>query len=430
MSESAETPKAVVALAGARDGFQLPFALSESGWLERLVTDLYWPADRQWFNSTLGKWLPKSWVQARFRPGLPSRAVTVSARALGAFAQMKIFPGLTSNRYKDKALGHHAKRIALREGAALFCYSTYAHAAFVGAGQQVPWRFLFQLHPHPQNVRRILLDEIERTPQARASLSAEYELALAEKEFDELASEAHLANGWMVASQFTAQTLIERGIPPAQVRVVPYGVDSSGFEQRAAAPPAEQPFTALFVGSLSQRKGLSYLLSAARLLKTKAARILLCGRGIVDTLLLAQYSDVCIEVKVGLSHADLVRQMHGADVLVMPSLAEGFGHVILEAMSCGLPVIATPHTCAPDVLEHGKHGFIVPIRDAEALAEHIAWGLENRAELAAMGEAAAVRARQFTWERFRAGVCAAYTKMINGQSSSVVLPPHASARAR
>lgn len=396
--------KAVVVMAGARDHYQMPLALHESGFLQALVTDMYWPADRSWFSRSASHLLPSHVISARYCAGLDSRRVRLSAKALSATALMKAMRTARLVRYADKALGRKARRLAMEEDAALFAYSYYASEAFKAEGEVPPCRFLFQLHPHPVAVRAVLREEIERVPQARSSLMAEHELALPDREFTEMATEPHLANGWVVASRFTAQTLIERGIPAEHICVVPYGVDHTAFAQRRAAPRAERPFTVLYVGSLSQRKGLSYLLDAIRSLNTKTIRLVLCGRGIVDARLIATYSDINVEVRIGLSRTELIRQAHSADMFVLPSLAEGFGHVILEAMSCGLPVLATPHTCAPDVIEHGKHGFIVPIRDAEAIAERIAWGMDNRAELAAMGEAAAVRARQFTWERFRAGV--------------------------
>ena len=98
---------------------------------------------------------------------------------------------------------------------------------------------------------------------------------------------------------------------------------------------------------------------------------------------------------------------------MLPSLAEGFALVILEVMSGGVPVITTSHTCAPDVMVDGEHGFIVPIRDSAAIAERLNWGIEHRADLAVMGEAAAAQSRIFTWERFRAGIREAYVEMVD-----------------
>jgi glycosyltransferase involved in cell wall biosynthesis len=405
-------PKAVVALAGARDHYQLPLALHEEGLLHSLVTDMYLPADRKWFFFSPDSFLNREVLSRRFCAGLDSRKVRVSKSALLTFGLMKAVPKLKLNRLKDKFLGRKARSIALRHNAPLFCYSYYASEAFKQEEQTPRGRFLFQLHPHPRTVRGILLDEIEMVPHAEKSLRMEHELFLGQKEFDELANEPHLANGWVVASSYTSRTLSEHKIPIDQIHVVPYGVDSNSFPQRRKPPDRVKRFTVAYVGSLVQRKGLSYLLDALRMLKSKNIRVLLCGRGFVDQELLKQYSDVHTEISIGLSTGDLVRRMHEADVFVLPSLAEGFAHVVLESMSCGIPVIATDHTCAPDVITDGKDGFIIPIRDAHRIAERLEWAIAHRPEIVSMGEAAALQARCFTWQRFRSGVIEAYKKMV------------------
>lgn len=403
-------PRAVVALAGARDYYQLPLALHEGGMLQALVTDMYWPVDRKWFS--LGSLLPQELIAARCCPGLRGAQVRVPTLALCASAITKAVRSTRLNRYIDKVLGSEARRIAVRDNSALFSYSYYASEAFKRSGPLVKHRFLFQLHPHPETVRRLLLEEVDRVPHAKSSLLVEHEVSLPEREFDQLSGEAHSANGWVVASSFTASTLADHGIPRGEIHVVPYGVDHHAFAKRVRGPREEEPFTIIFVGSLVQRKGLSYLLDALRLLKSREVRVVLCGRGYLDTHFIGQYSDLNLEVNIGLDRAALVRKIHEANVFVLPSLAEGFAHVILEAMSCGVPVIATPHTCAPDVITEGVHGFLVPIRDPEAIAERLSWGIDNRAELAAMGEAAGEQARRFTWEQFRVGVREAYKEML------------------
>ena len=403
-------PKAVVALSGARDYYQMPLALHEGGLLQALVTEMYWAADRKWLP--LKSLLPQALIASRSCPGLNGAQVKVPLAALCASAMMKAAGSPRLNRYKDKVLSLEAWRIATRDNSALFCYSYYASEAFKHQTPLPERRFIFQLHPHPKSVRSLLLDEINRVPQAKSSLSLEQELSLSENEFEELADEPHLANGWVVASSFTASTLAEQGIPRRQIHVVPYGVDHDAFALRDRAPRDEQRFTVIYVGSLVQRKGLSYLLDAVRLIKSRSIRVELCGRGPIDHYLLEQYSDLDLRINRGLRRAELVRRIHEADALVLPSLAEGFGHVILEAMSCGVPVIATPHTCAPDVVMDGVHGFVVPIRDAEAIADRLSWGIDNRGELGVMGESAAVQARRFTWQRFRIGVREAYKGML------------------
>jgi glycosyltransferase involved in cell wall biosynthesis len=404
-------PKAVVVLAAGRDNYQLPLALHEGGMLDTLVTDLYWPADKRWFSALCTPLLPGRILSARYSPNLGSSRVLLSKKALAASTLSYLTPRLSFTRYKDRALSRRGGRIALRRDAALFCCNYYASEAFRNK-DALQYRFLFQLQADFSATRRILLEEIERTPIAKASLSATYELSLSGEALEELCNESSLANGWVATSSFAARTLAERGIPSERIHIVPYGVESASFIKRTRPPDKKAPFKIIYAGSLVQSKGLTYLLDAIRELKSRNLRLTLCTRSVLDKKLLDEYADLEMDVKIGLSGRELACEIQTGDVFVFPSLAEGFGHVILEAMSCGVPVITTDHTCAPDVMVDGEHGFIVPIRDAEVIAEKVSWGIENRDELAAMGRAAAARARLFTWDRFRQGVRGAYGKMV------------------
>lgn len=406
-------PKAVVAFAGSRDSYQLPLALHEGELLESLVTDLYWPADQKWFASSVGRFFSQAFLSKRYCEGLGSNKVQISRRALGAFTLMAAAPELALNWYKGKVLSEKARSVALREEAALFCYTTCAFRAFRRNGDLPKHRFLFLLQADPRTRRRILLEELERTPIAKSSLLAEHEFSLPEEHFEELCGEPHLSNGWVASSSFAARTLAEYGIPVGKIHVVPYGVNGDAFVKRAAPPACSKPFKVVYVGKLIQSKGLSYLLDAVRRMKTRSIKLTLCTRGVVDKDLLASYDDLNIDIKVGLSGRTLAYELHSSDISVFPSLAEGFGHVILETMSCGVPIITTVNTCAPDVMVDGTHGFIIPIRDVEAIIEKLSWAIACRADLADMGESAAAQARLFSWERFRSKIREVYKEMVS-----------------
>jgi glycosyltransferase involved in cell wall biosynthesis len=103
-------------------------------------------------------------------------------------------------------------------------------------------------------------------------------------------------------------------------------------------------------------------------------------------------------------HDEVLRLMREHDVLVFPSLFEGFGLVILEAMAQGTVVIATPHTAAPDLFEDGDGGFVVPIRSADAIAERLTQLGEDRNLLAAMSAQAQAVAARWNWNRYREGL--------------------------
>ena len=405
-------PMAVVTHAGRRDAYQLALALDEGHLLESLITDFYWnPA----VYSALKTVLPHRGIPERICPGLDPHRVRSSPKAVLADARAKVGGAKDAHRAKDAALGTAARRRAIETGSALFSYSYYASSAFRPADTELDYRFLFQLHPHPLSVREILTEEMERTPAARASLAMESEISMPPEAFESLAQEAELANGWAAASRYTARTLSDHGIPADKIHVVPYGVDLTSFPPRPQPPAENEPFTIVYVGSLIQRKGLSYLLDAVRALSSPNIRLLLRGRGAVDWDLLKTYGDVPFDLKLGLPLSELVRDIQRSDVFVLPSLTEGFAQVILEAMACGVPIITTANTCAPDILTEGVHGFILPIRNADAIEEKLVWGLEHREALAEMGRQAAQQAGVFTPSRFREGIRRAYQAMIESR---------------
>jgi len=90
----------------------------------------------------------------------------------------------------------------------------------------------------------------------------------------------------------------------------------------------------------------------------------------------------------------VVNQYHRANIFIHPSPNEGLGLVLLEAMACGLPVIATDRSGAEDCVTHGRDGLIIPARSVNELAEAIWWCFQHRQELPAMGKAARQKVEQ------------------------------------
>jgi glycosyltransferase involved in cell wall biosynthesis len=160
----------------------------------------------------------------------------------------------------------------------------------------------------------------------------------------------------------------------------------------------------LSAGQQSVRKGTHYLLEAWRKLRPgKEAELWLVGRMTLPHALMRDVPGKVV-VRPSLPHRQLFEIYRKASVLVFPSLCEGFGMVITEAMSQGLPVITTPNTAGPDLIRDGHNGFIVPVRDADALAEKMAWCLDNPHMLADMGRAAAQTASAWQWSDYRAAL--------------------------
>jgi glycosyltransferase involved in cell wall biosynthesis len=249
-------------------------------------------------------------------------------------------------------------------------------------------------------------------PDCAASLRKEWELALPAEDFERLVLEPKLAERIFVASSFTKHTLIENGIPASAIAVIPYGVNLRRFTPRARNRSSAGPLRLLFVGTINQRKGIKYLVEALRILRHREIRLTICGR-VVDDLSVLKPIASQIDLHPSVNGAELVSAYQQADLFVLPSVAEGFGQVLLEALACGLPVLSTQNTAAPDLIDESVHGFAVAPRRADLLVERIEWALCHRTALAEMRLAARERAEQFTWNRFGESIVACTTGATN-----------------
>lgn len=410
--------KIVLVHGGARDAYQVALALDQTGLLDALVTDMYWDD-----KSLLARSLPRALAAAlrvRTAPGLNCRHVQTrlwSGLLATGMERMRFLPldwRRAARRLSDGQLGRAAgsRARARREG--LLSYSYFGSQAFKAYGRPA---MLFQVHPHPQTMRTLLTDELRLNPQCAESLQQEWELALPEADFLNLVEEASVATHYLVASSFTRNSLVEHGVSAAAISVVPYGIDLQRFtpspEQKNSGPTLHL----LFVGRINQRKGLSYLLEALRLLPEVDLHLTICGRVVDDLSIFREFADR-ITIRPSVSAEELVLAYQSADLFVFPSVAEGFGQVLLEALACGLPILSTTHTAAPDLVDDGVQGFIVEPRRPDQLAEAIVWARDHREELRTMGRRARARAEEFTWARFRAGVNQAVVEYLRAEKEA------------
>ncbi|GIU82977.1 MAG: glycosyltransferase family 1 protein [Acidobacteria bacterium] len=174
-----------------------------------------------------------------------------------------------------------------------------------------------------------------------------------------------------VLSSYARESFIKQGVDPKKIIVTPYGIDTEKFRPKAASVN-EKKVRILYVGRMELLKGVQYLLEAFAALKRKDVELHLVGPILPEMLpLLKKYSDERIKLFGAVNHEDLPKFYQDSDIFVFPSINDAFGLVVLEAMACGLPVITTENSCAHDVINDGKNGFIVPIRDARAIKEKL-----------------------------------------------------------
>jgi glycosyltransferase involved in cell wall biosynthesis len=268
---------------------------------------------------------------------------------------------------------------------------------------------------HHKLTAELLQPEAEKFPETQTSYDAHLE-RLAPKRNERKDEELTLADHVVVASSFTKSSLTRIGFPENKISVVPYGAPPVGPR---GPRDRNRPFIFLSAGTQSVRKGVHYTLEAwRRIAPRNGVELWLIGSMQLPPRLLDGLPGKVV-VRPSVTKNELNEIYQQADVLVFPSLVEGFGMVITEAMANGLPVITTSHTAGPELINDGENGFIVPIRDVEALAKAMQWCLDNRDELDQVGIKAAAKAAAWQWRDYRAQLGELASRLIGNEVSTV-----------
>lgn len=210
-------------------------------------------------------------------------------------------------------------------------------------------------------------------------------------------SEIELVDTVIVLSSFQERTFLESGVNADKLVRVPLGVDSRVFRP-GASEQADRPFRVVFVGQITQRKGISYLVEAFEKAALPQSELVLVGQPSGTVRPWSSKRNVRHVPHV--PRWELPDLYRAADVFVLPSLIEGFPQTALEAMACGLPVVVSENTFGSDVVTDGIDGFIVPIRDAEAIADRLRILFNCRDLARKIGIAARLRAQDFSWSAY------------------------------
>lgn len=221
---------------------------------------------------------------------------------------------------------------------------------------------------------------------------------------DRESQELQLAGLVLVASSFTRDSIMAQGVDPARIRIVAYGlpeVPSFGSFDTSRS----ETLNLVFVGALSERKGVTLLLRAVRELERRSVPVKLDLIGsVVPGFSFDPGGGLGPNVThwSGLSDTEVARRVRDAHYLVLPSVCEGFGRVLIEALAMGTGVVTTERSAGPDLEERHPEAPIViaPAASRHQLADLIE-GLRDTVAADGLDRAAAARAgRCYTLEAY------------------------------
>lgn len=381
---------------GARLHYAVPAILARSGVLcglytdahseslaVRIIRDVGLTGRNRALQRLLGRKLPddiprrlvRTWIHANLRQ-LWFDKLHAKARKSAAY------------HFKHRVGGHWLAEQAIRDrfmGAnAVYIYPCSATRAIAAARRRGLFVIMEAISP-PFNMRT----QVEEY--ARLGLTPADGMEEAEANIEFFRAEAVQCDLVLAASMHVVRELVELGVQSHKIALVPYGLDA-GF---VAAQPRPERGRVLFVGTIDAHKGLAYYAEAARLLRARG----FSGefRAVGPHTSSAYLRDPAFK---GLSYigqvprASVASEFAKADVFVFPTLTDGFGLVLLEALFYGLPIVCTPN-CG-DVVRDGVNGHVVPARSAVALAQAIESIVEDRAKRESMSQAALELRAEFT----------------------------------
>ena len=395
--------RVIVALLGARRHYAVPRLFHEAGLLECFYTDAYL-GNKLWLEKLL-RAVPESlrprglsrWL-GRLESSIPAEKV-VSFDLLGiryAWARMQARDsGAQAQVFEayNREFNHKVLRTGLQSADVIWgfngaCLEIFRWAKANGKRCVVeqtiaPWRIQ----------RQLLAEEIERWPGWQPALVLQPQQdKLSQREEAEWA----LADLIVVGSEFVAEGLRACDVPADRIQVVPYGVDACRY--RPVDRSHRGRLRILFAGEIGLRKGVPYLLQALRSAGAGQVEVRMAGSLSLASHKIAPFRDMS-EFLGPVPRPAMTELFGWADIFVLPSIVEGSATVTYEALASGLPIITTPN--AGSVVRNGVEGFVLPIRDIDALKNRIEDFCADRALLSQMAEAARVRALDFTLERYR-----------------------------
>jgi len=390
-------------------------ALRQATLLDRFHTTVYW--DSKW---PINRWLPgsiRSELNRRSYPQVLRRDVSLTPMREAA-RLLAIKFGLTALVESERApvsetsvyesLDHAtARAIQRRRPKAVYAYEGGALQTFRAARREG----IVCIYELPAGYRRydheLLSEEAILRPEYADTIPILSHSADFLKDRDE---ELELADHIIFPSDHVRRTLRHAPVSAEKFYKVPYGTDESEGPTRVLGSSRERKLRVLYVGALTQRKGIGYLLDAVKILGS-SVEFTMVGRKVGQS--------ACIDAAVrehrwipSIAHNAVLEEMAQNDVFVMPSLSEGLALVILEALSRGLPVITTTSSGAEEIIRDGQEGFFVPIRSAEAIAQKLELLNQDRDLLDHMSASAAQRARQFTWQAYRSLLATTLTQIL------------------
>lgn len=401
--------KIIVAHPGKQHSYRLAEALEKEGYLSNYITTVY-DSENSWLMRIVKRVIGrqnKKRADNRRMDVIPQEKIIqfCEGRGLLTLAILRVDKKrYFYNKYNDhvsKVFGRKVAKFAIKKNVdAVICYDTSAQYCFEVLKKRAPHiiRIIDNAAMNRYGLCKIY-QELDREYGILENRTGFKSYLLDEREALRFKREAFLADYHIVASSFSEYTLTSIGINEDCITVIPYGVETDLIPHKENYSVSGK-LKVLFVGEISPQKGVYNLLQMAEIFKNEI-EFHVVGGGIEKLSKENQEKIKETTIYHGyLLQEDLFRLYSNCDVFIFPSLGDGFGFVVVEAMAAGLPAICSTNSVGSDVVRNGENGFVFKAGDSECLKNRIEYFLKNRYDVEKMGKAAASSAKEYTWENY------------------------------
>jgi len=397
--------RVILSHAGRHHAYETAFALQSAGWLKRFYTLFYDETHPSLKHRVLRSLIPESLTRKRsnrFRDGLDETKIT--SLYLPELLERSPLKYVFGSYNMMSLRGELFDRMVVMQDLECDIFHGFEGSVLYSlrkAKKQGAITILDYPIFHYATIREVLVDEYKSLKLEIPKFLLKNDMNIARKE-----QEISEADYIFVPTEKIANDFVRYGKAREKIKCITYGYNPNRF---FVGEKRDNVFRILFVGIIGVRKGVHYLLEAVKQLNLKNVELLLISP--IDNEfkpILRRYEGLFKHIH-SLPNESLVRVYQNSSILVLPSLIEGSSLVIYEAMACGLPIIASENAGA--ITRNGIDGFVVPVRDIEALKEKILLLYENEELRRKMGESAAEYVKQFTWENYHKNIQCAYQEI-------------------
>ncbi|WP_270658423.1 glycosyltransferase family 4 protein [Parabacteroides merdae] len=417
-------PTVIVAHPGRQHSFRVAKALKEGGLLFRYVTTVY-NKDDSLLMRFVKLFLNKDNSQRASKrkcPGLDDSDVIQFCELEGILllALHRIdFTRILSNKVQRYVTNKFQRKLANYiiknpQVEAVVSYDTNSLILFSILKDKAPNVKLIMDNAHPN--RHYLYHSYHENWECVGDFSKTLEACgylMDSQNAEVYGKEAKLADYHIVASSYSLKALEFDDVPRSRIFKIAYGVDDNSF-LKSNRSYSQDKLNVLFVGEVNQRKGIRQVLEAAKIINSDKVVFNIVGLGREYCSDLYNEFNGYVNFLGRVPYEELLHQFSSSHIFLFPTMGEGFGLVLLEAMAAGLPVITTENCGGKDIVLNGKNGFIISVGDTKAIIDKVNWALMHPDNLRQMSVEAIKTAHCYTWSIYEDGIRSAIKQSLEG----------------